>query len=118
MQSEESIDRVNRNYGIFFILMAAVSLALAFHHHAMGQRGVAWVLAAGGVFFGVIGWWAIAGPILRRERGDEDDDGLAGGGRPVPIMPVPRHHLARPKVYLVVGKESRAPEKTHCLVLD
>lgn len=117
MQSEENFDRLNRYYGIFFIIMAAVSLAFAFHHRGLGQREAAWFLLAGALYLGAIGLWAITGAIFRREREDDDDDGGPGPDRPVPIVPVPSHGLAPPRVYLVAAKELPAGEGVPGLVM-
>lgn len=96
MKSEKNFDRLNRNYGIFFIFMAALSLALAFHHRGLGQRELAWLLLAGALYFGAIGLWAITGPMLRRDREEDEGDGGSRHDRPMPIVPVPSHGLAPP----------------------
>ncbi len=111
MRSPESITRSNRNCGRFFVFLAAFSLVLAYFYFYVGQWGLGLSLMPGVVFFGAIGWWAIAGPCLRDERGGNRDDGFAGAGKPVPSGPVPPHHL-------VAAKDLPPSDNTHCFAKD
>ncbi len=111
MHPPDNVNRLNRNYGLFFVFLAALSLGLAYFDFGLGHWEPAVLLLAGVLLFGVIGWWAIAGPILRNAPEEDDDDGMPGAINPSPIMPVPSHRLA-------AARELRPPERAHCLVMD
>src|SRR4051812_39286558 len=109
MRSQQSIIRLNKACGVFFIFLAAVSFSLACFSFYSGAWANGLSVLVGVPFFGFIGWLAIAGTFRFPRAGGTG--GTFQVGNPVPVAPTPRHHL-------VGAKDLPPSDRTHSLPKD
>jgi hypothetical protein len=109
MRSQQII-RSNRNCGRFFIFLAVFSLVLSCVHFYFGNWRLGALMLPGVLFAGVIGWLGIACTI-RSWGVSGGSAGEEGAGKPVPVGPVPIHHLQ-------AAKDLPPSNKTHSLAKD
>ncbi len=109
MRSQQSIIRSNRACGAFFIFLAVVSFPLACFGFYSGAWANALLVLIGAPFFGFIGWLAISGTLRFPRTGGTS--GTSQAGKPVPVVPAPRHHL-------VAAKDLPPEDRTHSLPKD
>ena len=117
MRSRANIFPSFRFCGLLFVFLATFLLILSWVHFVTGRWELGLLLfALGVVIFGSIAWFVVANTIrsshVSSERGpDGGGAGLSSAGKPVPVRPVPTHHLA-------AAKDLPPLEETHSLPHD
>src|ERR1041385_8327737 len=93
MRSEQN---TVRQQGLFFMFLAAGSLAILLGSLASGQWASALLWVPVAFAFGLLVWRAVRSSLSRRRPGGTSPE-QTGAGRPVPVKPTPTHHLVAAK---------------------
>jgi hypothetical protein len=88
MRPKQDVVSQQGSHALFFVFLAAGSLAISLGSFASGQSGSALLWMPLVFAFGFVAW-----KRLSRPRAGGGSPGQTDAGRPVPVKPGPTHHL-------------------------